>query len=123
MSKKPELANILHQLQEVDTSDIIATERQKREKTTAQRRKAESGEDAMAAANWAQSRHILNLDELSFAQGSHFMSNKKCTLPEGSYRKQKKSYEVVYVPALKPEPFGKNEVLMIIFFTIYFFRN
>src|SRR5262245_50119008 len=110
MAAKQELSDILYQLQEVDSSDIVATERKKREKAAATRRNAEAGEDAMAAANWAQSRHILNLEELAFSQGAHFMSNKKCTLPEGSYRKQKKSYEVVYVPALKPKPFDNNEV-------------
>lgn len=44
---------------------------------------------------------MLNLDDLKFAQGGHFMGNKKCQLPEGSFRKQKKGYEEVHVPALK----------------------
>ena len=26
---------------------------------------------------------LLDLEDLSFQQGSHFMSNKKCSLPEG----------------------------------------
>ena len=34
----------------------------------------------------------LDLEDLSFSQGSHLMSNKKCHLPEGSFRKQKKGY-------------------------------
>lgn len=42
---------------------------------------------------------VLNLDDLKFAQGGHFMGNKKCQLPEGSFRKQKKGYEEVHVPA------------------------
>ena len=28
-------------------------------------------------------RELLDLEDLAFAQGSHFMANKKCTLPEG----------------------------------------
>ena len=28
----------------------------------------------------------LNLDELAFSQGSHLMANKRCQLPDGSYR-------------------------------------
>ena len=28
-------------------------------------------------------RELLDLDDMAFAQGSHFMANKKCTLPEG----------------------------------------
>ena len=52
----------------------------------------------------------LDLDDLIFAAGSHFMANKRCQLPEGSYRKQRKGYEEVHVPALKPKPFDDDEV-------------
>ena len=52
---------------------------------------------------------ILDLDDLTFAQGSHLMANKRCQLPEGSYRKQRKGYEEVHVPALKP-PFDAEQV-------------
>jgi len=52
----------------------------------------------------------LDLEDLVFAQGSHFMANKSCDLPSGSYRKQKKGYEEVLVPALKPKPFEDGEV-------------
>eukprot|EP00095_Tigriopus_kingsejongensis_P005132 snap_masked-scaffold100_size373717-processed-gene-2.9 protein:Tk05132 transcript:snap_masked-scaffold100_size373717-processed-gene-2.9-mRNA-1 annotation:"u5 small nuclear ribonucleoprotein 200 kda helicase" len=53
---------------------------------------------------------ILNLEELAFAKGSHFRANKRCQLPEGSFRKQEKGYEEVHVPALKPKALGDNEV-------------
>jgi len=36
------------------------------------------------------SMNVIDIDDLVFAQGSHFMANKKCQLPEGSFRKQKK---------------------------------
>ena len=32
----------------------------------------------------------LDLDDLTFTQGSHFMANKRCQLPDGSFRKQRK---------------------------------
>lgn len=35
-------------------------------------------------------RKILELDEMVFAQGCHFMANKRCQLPDGSFRKQRK---------------------------------
>ena len=54
---------------------------------------------------------MLDLDDLSFSHGSHLMANKKCQLPDGSFRKQKKGYEEVHVPALKPQPFDSEEVL------------
>jgi pre-mRNA-splicing helicase BRR2 len=74
---------------------------------------ADIGSEASAAASWAQSRKVLDLEDLAFAQGSHLMSNQKCELPKGSSRKQTKSYEGIYVPALKPKPFAENEVCLL----------
>ena len=45
------------------------------------------------------------------------MANKKCQLPDGSFRKQKKGYEEVHVPALKAKAFKDGEVN-----TLYFFK-
>lgn len=60
----------------------------------------------------AVARRLLDLEDLSFQQGSHFMTNKRCQLPDGSLRKQRKGYEEVHVPALKPKPMGPNEKLI-----------
>ncbi|NXG67059.1 U520 helicase, partial [Hemiprocne comata] len=57
-------------------------------------------------------RQVLDLEDLVFAQGSHFMANKRCQLPDGSFRRQRKGYEEVHVPALKPKPFGSEEQLV-----------
>jgi len=54
---------------------------------------------------------MLSLDDIKFAQGGHFMGNKKCQLPEGSFRKQKKGYEEVHVPAFKHKV-NENQVLV-----------
>lgn len=43
----------------------------------------------------------LNLDQLAFRDGAHTMSNKKCNLPETSWRAMKKGYEEVHVPAVR----------------------
>ncbi|XP_075249167.1 U5 small nuclear ribonucleoprotein 200 kDa helicase-like [Convolutriloba macropyga] len=61
--------------------------------------------------NYSQMKAI-DLEDLAFSQGSHLMSNKKCHLPEGSFRKQKKGYEEVHVPALRPKPFKEGEKLV-----------
>ena len=53
---------------------------------------------------------MLDLEDLTFTSGSHLMANKKCQLPDGSFRKQRKGYEEVHVPALKPQPFDADEV-------------
>lgn len=58
-------------------------------------------------------RQLLDLEDLTFTQGSHFMANKRCQLPDGSFRKQRKGYEEVHVPALKPKPFADNEVRLL----------
>jgi len=75
----------------------------------------EAAQEAVAAASWTQQRKVYDLEDMAFAQGSHTMSNKKCVLPDGSQRTQKKSYESIYVPPLKPKPFGKNEVFFKFF--------
>ncbi|KAJ1439332.1 Sec63 Brl domain-containing protein [Ochromonadaceae sp. CCMP2298] len=45
---------------------------------------------------------FLNLDDLTFGEGGHLMTNKRCELPDKSWRAQKKGYEEVHVPALRP---------------------
>ena len=60
----------------------------------------------------ATPRAVIDLESLTFAQGGHLMSNKKCKLPEGSFKRSKKGYEEVHVPAPKPKPFADNEKLI-----------
>ena len=68
-----------------------------------------------AAVSWAPgARKQLDLEDLAFSQGSHFMANKKCELPEGSFRSTHKGYEEVVVPALKAKPFKDGEKLRAI---------
>lgn len=43
----------------------------------------------------------LDLDSLTFRDGARTMSNKKCDLPDKSWRAMKKGYEEVHVPAVK----------------------
>ena len=45
---------------------------------------------------------LLDLDSLTFQQGSHLMTNNRCELPDKSWRAQKKGYEEVHVPAIRP---------------------
>ncbi|KAL1529400.1 hypothetical protein AB1Y20_000349 [Prymnesium parvum] len=57
-------------------------------------------------------RNILDLEALAFQSGGHLMANKRCQLPPGSFRTQKKGYEEVHVPALKHKPFLEDEKLV-----------
>ncbi|CAK8540099.1 unnamed protein product [Lathyrus sativus] len=57
-------------------------------------------------------RQMLDLDNLTFAQGGLFMAKKKCDLPAGSYRHLSKGYEEIHVPSLKAKPLDPNEKLL-----------
>lgn len=78
----------------------------------AHKRKQETSDHTQGVAGQVDGvRNILDFGELTFTQGSHFMANKRCQLPDGSFRKQKKGYEEVHVPALKPTAFEDKEEL------------
>uniref|UniRef100_A0A8C4EBL3 U5 small nuclear ribonucleoprotein 200 kDa helicase n=1 Tax=Dicentrarchus labrax TaxID=13489 RepID=A0A8C4EBL3_DICLA len=105
MESDQELSKILYQLQETEKEDIIREERSRRERV---RKSRVDDMESMAP------RQLLDLEDLTFTQGSHFMANKRCQLPDGSFRKQRKGYEEVHVPALKPKAFSDDEVLVAI---------
>ncbi|KDO30202.1 hypothetical protein SPRG_04992 [Saprolegnia parasitica CBS 223.65] len=63
--------------------------------------------DAEAAS--VRPLHTLDVESLVFAEGSHFMSNKDCALPEGTWRAQKKGYEEYHVPAVKAKVAAEEE--------------
>uniref|UniRef100_A0A8D2P9S3 U5 small nuclear ribonucleoprotein 200 kDa helicase n=1 Tax=Zosterops lateralis melanops TaxID=1220523 RepID=A0A8D2P9S3_ZOSLA len=113
MEADPELSKFLYQLHETEKEDLIREERSRRERVRQSRMDTDlesmdldQGGEALAP------RQVLDLEDLVFAQGSHFMANKRCQLPDGSFRRQRKGYEEVHVPALKPKPFGADEQLV-----------
>ena len=53
----------------------------------------------------------LDLDSLAFRDGNHTMTNKKCELPDKSWRAMKKGYEEVHVPAVR-NVISKDEKLV-----------
>ena len=86
MSKDPELAKILSQLETGEDMDDVSS------KTTVVSRESKVGEleGANIAGQVPGARKVLDLEVMAFSQGSHFMANDKCQLPDGSFRKQKK---------------------------------
>ncbi|KAG8570368.1 hypothetical protein GDO81_011241 [Engystomops pustulosus] len=113
MESDSELSKYLYQLQETEKEDLIREERTRRERvrqsrvdTDLESMEMEQGGDSFTP------RQVLDLEDLVFAQGSHFMANKRCQLPDGSFRRQRKGYEEVHVPALKPKPFASDEQLV-----------
>jgi pre-mRNA-splicing helicase BRR2 len=70
------------------------------------------GSVAAPAVSSVKGKAMLDLDSLAFAQGSHFMSNQNCKLPDGTYTVDKKGYQEVHVPALKTADMSPSEHLV-----------
>jgi pre-mRNA-splicing helicase BRR2 len=109
MQEDAELASILETLQRHgDKADLVQEERERRaalRKSKLDTDMEVDGEETNGKAEPSEQwnpQQVINLEDLAFAQGGHFMANKKCQLPEGSFRKQKKGYEEIHVPASKP---------------------
>ncbi|XP_014233112.1 putative U5 small nuclear ribonucleoprotein 200 kDa helicase [Trichogramma pretiosum] len=110
MSENPQLSKILQALDTGKGEDGEETM-----EARAQRKRREEHEDAGGPGGLVQgTRNMIDLEDIAFSQGSHFMPNKRCHLPDGSFRKQRKGYEEVHVPALKPKPFAADEKLVSI---------
>ncbi|XP_014676711.1 PREDICTED: U5 small nuclear ribonucleoprotein 200 kDa helicase-like [Priapulus caudatus] len=101
---------VLHALGETDKEDIVQEERARKAAVRQARLEESEAMDTGGETKQVPERQ-LDLDDLTFSQGSHFMANKRCQLPDGSFRKQRKGYEEVHVPALKPKPFAVDETL------------
>ncbi|KAH3788153.1 U5 small nuclear ribonucleoprotein 200 kDa helicase-like [Dreissena polymorpha] len=112
MGSDGELLAILHALQAIDKEDLVTEERSRRDQARKSRVAADI--EAMDTDDTQELGYVsqLDLEDLAFQHGSHLMANKKCQLPDGSFRKQRKGYEEVHVPALKPQPFDSDESLV-----------
>ncbi|KAJ3086392.1 DEIH-box ATPase, partial [Quaeritorhiza haematococci] len=98
-------------VENVDAMDIDKPSSSKAAaETTSQKVAAATKSTPAAAASVPRSN--VDLDNLIFSQGSHLMSNKKCKLPEGSFKRSKKGYEEVHVPAPKSKPLSDDEKLV-----------
>ena len=67
----------------------------------------------LAPGTVVQPRKTVDLESMIFAQGGHLMSNKKCKLPEGSFKRSKKGYEEIHVPAPKQKPLAPGDLIPI----------
>ena len=85
------------------TSDAMDVD----EKPKAQQNVPKTG--TLAPGSTAQPRQMLDLESMAFSQGGHLMSNKKCKLPEGSFKRSKKGYEEIHVPAPKKKDADASE--------------
>lgn len=88
MSEDASLIRILKLLEtgKGDDDDLEGDESTSR----SNRRMHESHDMDNASAQLLGNRHLIDFEDLVFQQGSHFMANKRCQLPDGSFRKQRK---------------------------------
>ena len=63
-----------------------------------------------AAVAKVEPRSVVDIDSMVFQQGGRLMSNKKCRLPEGSFKRTKKGYEEVHVPAPTRAPLAPGDL-------------
>lgn len=86
MKQDESLARILKQL---DTGK--ADEEEKSANPKATRRSEQMPETSESAEGQVGGhRQMVDLEDMLFTEGSHFMSNKKCQLPDGSFRRTRK---------------------------------
>ncbi|KAJ3514868.1 hypothetical protein NLJ89_g2119 [Agrocybe chaxingu] len=67
----------------------------------------------LAPGSTVQPKRTVDLESMAFSQGGHLMSNKKCKLPDGSFKRAKKGYEEIHVPAPKQKPVTEGEFVPV----------
>ncbi|KAN0134228.1 Sec63 Brl domain containing protein [Lactarius tabidus] len=67
----------------------------------------------LAPGSVVQPKRTVDLESMAFSQGGHLMSNKTTKLPQGSFKRAKKGYEEIHVPAPKSKPVVAGEFVPI----------
>ena len=67
----------------------------------------------LAPGSTVQPKKTVDLESMAFSQGGHLMTNKKCKLPDGSFKRAKKGYEEIHVPAPKQKPVVEGEFVPV----------
>jgi len=65
----------------------------------------------LAPGSTVQPKKIVDLEGMAFSQGGRLMSNKNCTLPAGSFKRPKKGYEEIHIPAPKQKPTAASDLV------------
>ncbi|EAL72371.1 DEAD/DEAH box helicase [Dictyostelium discoideum AX4] len=113
MSSNPVTLSILNRLKGNEVT--AATTEKTIEKTESNKKDVEMKQQQQQQQDEIKKpKKLLNLEELSFQQGSHLMTNKEFKFPKGSKREQYKGFEEIHVPARANPPFNPNERLISI---------
>lgn len=83
-------SNILYILGDEENGDDDTASRSRKRKHSSDE---EDADDDLGKKQVAGNRKLIDFEDLVFSQGSHFMANKRCQLPDGSFRKQRKGIQ------------------------------
>ncbi|GAC95807.1 hypothetical protein PHSY_003384 [Pseudozyma hubeiensis SY62] len=67
----------------------------------------------IAPGSTAQPRRGVDLEAMAFTQGGHLNTNAKVRLPEGSFKRTKKGYEEIHIPAPIKRTVAEGELVPI----------
>ncbi|KAG6370880.1 putative RNA helicase [Boletus reticuloceps] len=67
----------------------------------------------LAPGSTVQPKATVDLENMAFSQGGHLMSNKKCKLPDGSFKRSRKGFEEIHVPAPKKHAGSEDELVPV----------
>ena len=67
----------------------------------------------LAPGSTVQPKRMIDLESMAFSQGGHLMSNKKCKLPDGSFKRSRKGFEEIHVPAPKKHSGSDDELVPV----------
>ncbi|CAM9017925.1 unnamed protein product [Wickerhamomyces anomalus] len=102
--KELESNDLKHLLDEYEESDGTENDR-----VTKRRKVVSTGDEQISAIRKPK---IVNLDDLTFDQGSHLMTTTKVNLPKDSFKRTKKAYEEIHIPA-PAKPLDDSELVSI----------
>ncbi|RKP18260.1 Sec63-domain-containing protein, partial [Rozella allomycis CSF55] len=101
-----------HELEEILTRMNMNREQEKAFKTV-ERPSTPMDLDHGANEENVEQMGQVDLESLSFNEGGHLMTNKKCRLPETAFKKTKKGYEEIHIPAVKAQAASNEELIPI----------
>ena len=67
----------------------------------------------LAPGSTVAPRTMLDLDAMAFSEGGHLNSNPKVRLPAGSFKRSKKGYDEIHVPAPEKRTISSDELVPI----------
>lgn len=113
--KEKKLFNILKQLKLAE-DETQPEDEDESEENSSKRRRVSNETTILIKSNASErKKHVpkyIDLSNLIFDQGSHLMTTTKFKLPQGSFKRARRSYEEIHIPAPKQPKLGEDERLI-----------